>query len=61
MKNVIDFAGLAVAIVASMGLALWMEWLSLRGLMLLMPARNRDAGGTRVRSDDRPVAFHRRP
>jgi len=39
MEYVLDFAGVAGAIVASMGLALWIEWLSLRGLMLLMPAR----------------------
>jgi hypothetical protein len=37
MKYVIDFAGVAGAIVASMALALWIEWLTLRGLMLLMP------------------------
>jgi hypothetical protein len=40
MEYALDFAGVAVAIVASMGLALWIEWLSLRGLMLLMPARH---------------------
>lgn len=39
MDYVLDFAGVAGAIVASMGLALWIEWLSLRGLMLLMPTR----------------------
>lgn len=44
MGNVIDLAGLAGAIVASVALALWMEWLSLRGLMLLMPARPDDSG-----------------
>jgi hypothetical protein len=45
MENVIDFAGVAGAIVASMGLALWIEWLSLRGLMRLMPARPGNSGG----------------
>lgn len=39
MKYMIDFAGIAGAIVTSIGLALWIEWLSLRGLMLLMPGR----------------------
>jgi len=39
MEYVIDFAGVAGAIVVSVGLALWMEWVSLRGLMLLMPPR----------------------
>lgn len=44
MGYVIDFAGVGGAIVASIGLALGMEWLSLRGLMLLMPARTTDSG-----------------
>ena len=48
MDFVIDFAGVAGAIVASMGLALWIEWVSLRGLMRLMPARRGRAGGTQI-------------
>lgn len=39
MEYVTDIVGVAAAIVVSMGLALWLEWLSLRGLMRLMPAR----------------------
>jgi hypothetical protein len=39
MEYMIDFAGVAGAIAASVGLALWIEWVSLRGLMLLMPPR----------------------
>lgn len=37
MDNVIGFAGVAGAIVASMGLAMWLEWNCLRWLMRLMP------------------------
>jgi hypothetical protein len=40
MTNVIQFAGVTAAIVGSMALALWIEWVSLRGLMRLMPRRN---------------------
>jgi hypothetical protein len=36
---VIDLVGVAGAIVLSIGLALWLEWMSLRGLMWLMPAK----------------------
>ncbi|HUJ33081.1 MAG TPA: hypothetical protein VLY23_17500 [Candidatus Acidoferrum sp.] len=41
MEQMIDLAGVAAAIAASMVLALGLEWLSLRGLMRLMPARPR--------------------
>jgi hypothetical protein len=37
MDYVIDFVGVGAAVLVSMGLALGLEWLSLRGLMLLMP------------------------
>lgn len=39
MNWMIDLAGVGGAIVVSMALALGLEWLSLRGLMLLMPAK----------------------
>lgn len=39
MKTIMDFTGVAGAIGVSVALALWIEWLSLRGLMRLMPAR----------------------
>lgn len=51
MGYIIDFAGVAGAIVASMGLALGMEWLSLRGLMLLMPARTTDSGSAQKQQE----------
>jgi hypothetical protein len=35
----IGFAGVGGAIIASMGLAMWMEWYCLRLLMRLMPGR----------------------
>ncbi|MGA9594326.1 MAG: hypothetical protein WBS18_14595 [Candidatus Acidiferrales bacterium] len=38
MQEFIGFTGIASAILASVGLALALEWLSLRGLMRLMPA-----------------------
>lgn len=38
MENIIGFAGVGSAIVASIVLALTLEWLGLRGLMLLMPS-----------------------
>lgn len=38
MQTIIGAAGIASAIAGSVGLALWIEWLSLRGLMHLMPA-----------------------
>lgn len=40
MTNVINFAGVTAAIVGSMALALWIEWVGLRGLMRLMPTRS---------------------
>jgi hypothetical protein len=38
MKEFVGFAGVSGAIVVSIGLALALEWLGLRGLMHLMPA-----------------------
>ena len=38
MNQLFDFAGVASAIGLSVGLALWLEWLTLRGFMRLMPA-----------------------
>ncbi len=40
MDYMIDLAGVAAAIVLSIGLALWLEWMTLRGLMRLMPAKS---------------------
>lgn len=45
MNWMIDLAGVGGAIVASMALALGLEWLSLRGLMLLMPAKAAPVAG----------------
>lgn len=38
MENFVEFAILAVGLALSLGLALILEWLGLRGLMRLMPA-----------------------
>ncbi|MGH9699146.1 MAG: hypothetical protein ACRD5R_11805 [Candidatus Acidiferrales bacterium] len=43
MENIMGLAGLASAIAASIVLALALEWLGLRGLMLLMPSSARQA------------------
>lgn len=49
MEHFIEFAEVTGAILASMGLAMWMEWYCLRWLMRLMPAESfataADAGG----------------
>jgi hypothetical protein len=39
MDNFLTFAAMAGAVVASIGLALGLEWLSLHWLMRLMPQR----------------------
>jgi hypothetical protein len=39
MDSFIGFAGIGTAIIASMGLAMWMEWYCLRWLMRLMPGQ----------------------
>jgi len=41
MENVIAFAGVASVVVASVGVALWIEWLCLRGLLHLVRVPNR--------------------
>ena len=43
MDNFIGFAGVGTAIIASMGLAMWMEWYCLRWLMRLMPGQTGEA------------------
>jgi hypothetical protein len=43
MDSFIGFAGVGTAIIASMGLAMWMEWYCLRWLMRLMPGQAGDA------------------
>jgi hypothetical protein len=48
MDSFIGFAGIGSAIIASMGLAMWMEWYCLRWLMRLMPGR---AGIVQAESD----------
>ena len=37
MDSFLGFAGIGTAIIASMGLAMWMEWYCLRWLMRVMP------------------------
>jgi hypothetical protein len=39
MNNFIGFAGVGSAIIASMGLAMWLEWFCLRWLMRVMPGK----------------------
>ena len=39
MSNFIGFAGVGSAIIASMGLAMWLEWFCLSWLMRVMPGR----------------------
>jgi hypothetical protein len=41
MNEVLNFAGVAGAIAFSMAVAVGLEWLSLRGLMRLMPPQKR--------------------
>jgi hypothetical protein len=43
MNGFIAFAEITGAIVASMGLALALEWFGLNGLMRLLPAARRDS------------------
>jgi hypothetical protein len=40
MNSIIDLAGVGGAIAVSIALAVGLEWLSLRGLMLLMPGKS---------------------
>ncbi len=55
MDNFIAFAEVAGAIIAAMGLAMWLEWLTLNGLMRLMPPR-RDPHQTPPRSGESNLA-----
>ena len=43
MDSFIGFAAVGAAIIASMGLAMWMEWYCLRWLMRLMPGQAGEA------------------
>lgn len=45
MEHFIEFAEIIGAILASMGLAMWMEWYCLRWLMRLMPGTSVAAAG----------------
>lgn len=51
MNQLIDFAGVAAAIAISVGLALWLEWLTLRGFMRLMPATRPELRPVMVAND----------
>jgi hypothetical protein len=54
MEHFIEFAEVTSAILASMGLAMWMEWYCLRWLMRLMPGR--DFAVAAARGDELAVA-----
>lgn len=41
MSQAVDFAGVGGAIVFSIALGVYVEWLAMRGLMRLMPATSR--------------------
>jgi len=58
MNQLIDFAGVGAAIAISVGLALWLEWLTLRGFMRLMPATRLELKPVAIADDpsDRPKA-----
>ena len=49
MKTTIALAAQTIVIAASFAFAGWLEWLALRGLMRLMPAR-----GIRIAASARP-------
>lgn len=44
-RIVLDFAGIATTIAFSIALAVYLDWLALRGLMRLMPGRATRATG----------------
>lgn len=46
MNGFVAFAEVSGAILASMGIALVLEWCGLNGLMRLLPAARRDAAQT---------------
>jgi len=56
MNYFVDFAGVAGAIGLSVALALWLEWVTLRGLMRLMPARAVESDATPI--SRAPAATH---
>lgn len=58
MKTILDFTGVASAIGISVALALWIEWLSLRGLMRLMPVRTAHLKNVVVTSAERNYRSH---
>ena len=58
MNYFVDFAGVAGAIGLSVALALWLEWVTLRLLMRLMPARAVESDVTPI--SRRPVPTHER-
>jgi hypothetical protein len=56
MDNVIGFAAVAGAIIASMGLAMWLEWYCLRWVLRLMPGR---PAGQALEAADSEAALER--
>lgn len=48
MNQAADFVGVVGAIGLSVVLALWLEWVSLRALMKLMPAKTVEPDGSHV-------------
>jgi hypothetical protein len=54
MNNFIGFAGVGSAIIASMGLAMWLEWFCLSWLMRVMPGKAgiQSAGAAAVRTEE---------
>jgi hypothetical protein len=56
MDSFLGFAGVGTAIIASMGLAMWMEWYCLRWLMRLMPGEAREAQRTSAASKENEEA-----
>lgn len=55
MNYVVDFAGVAGAIGFSVALALWLEWVTLRGLMKLMPAKAAEADVAQIAAEPSSV------
>jgi hypothetical protein len=55
MNSIIDLAGVGGAIAVSIALAVGLEWVSLRGLMLLMPGRPSPVAVTKEVAVHRPA------
>ena len=53
MENFIAFAEVMGAIIAAMGLAMWLEWLTLNGLLHLMPGQRHPRQETRELDESR--------